>query len=155
MSLLLELFSPIVVCSLEVNLLVCIQELSWIFEFVFVLYLVDVKENFVVLLPFLCSFHLVFCFLFVVAFYLLALFHKFKILVSMVPVDMSLGIGVAAYSVGIPKYWHYCFGVVRMITLVQQVEISVQCMSLLWYFKWCYILVVVYQNNPKYRLTIT
>ena len=106
MSLLLQLFSPIVVCSLEVNLLVCIQ------EFVFVLYFVDVKENFLVLLPFLPSFHLVFCFLFVVAFYLPSLFHKFKILVSMVPVDMSLGMGVAAYSVGIPKYWHYHFGVV-------------------------------------------
>ena len=40
------------------------------FEFIFVLYLVDVKENFAVLLPFLHSFHLGFCFLFVVAFYL-------------------------------------------------------------------------------------
>ena len=74
------------------------------FEFVFVLYLVDVKENFVVLLPFLHSFHLGFCFLFLVAFYLPSLFCKFEILVSMVPVDMSLSMGVVAYLVDIPKY---------------------------------------------------
>ena len=43
----------------------------------------------------------------------------------MVPVDMSFGMGVAAYLVDIPKYQRDCFGVVQMITLVQQVEISV------------------------------
>ena len=53
----------------------------------------------------------------------------------MAPVDMSLGIGVAVYLVDIPKYRHDHFLAVQMITLVQQVEISVQWMSLLWYFK--------------------
>ena len=65
-----------------------------------------------VLLPFLRSFHLVFCFLFVVAFYLPSLFRKFDILVSMVPIDTSLSMGVAAYLVDIPKYLCDHFGVV-------------------------------------------
>ena len=37
---------------------------------------------------------------------------------------------------------------------MQQVEISVQCLCLLWYLQWCYMLIVVYQNHPKYGLTI-
>ena len=38
---------------------------------------------------------------------------------------------------------------------MQYVEISVQCVCLLWSFKLCYILVVVYQDHPEYGLTIT
>ena len=58
-----------------------------------------------------CSFSLIFCFLFVVALYLPSWFHKLKILVSMAPVDMSVGTIDMAYTVDIPRCWCDCIGV--------------------------------------------
>ena len=48
--------------------------------------------------------------------------------------DTSVGTISMAYSVDIPRCWCDHVSVVQMITLMQQVEISVQCLCLLWYF---------------------
>ena len=66
--------------------------------------------KFAVLLPPLL-FWFDFLFPVVAAFYLPSWFHKLEILVSMAPVDMSVGT-VGTYSVDIPRCWRDHIGIV-------------------------------------------
>ena len=50
-------------------------------------------------------------------------------------VDTSVGTVSMVYSVDIPRCWRDRVGMVQMITLMQQVEISVQWLCSLQYFK--------------------